>query len=90
MVTLGKKEIDSVLLEGGSELNWSALQGGIVNKVQAYIAPKLFGGVDAKCPVGGIGVESPEQALRLAPPQVTRLEEDIFLESEVIPCSQES
>lgn len=90
MASLGKKEIDSVLLEGGSVLNWSALQSGVVNKVQAYVAPKLFGGADAKSPVGGIGVEDPKKAFRLAPPQVTRLGEDILLESEVLPCSQES
>ncbi len=90
MTALGKKEIDSVLLEGGSVLNWSALQSGVVNKVQAYVAPKLFGGADAKSPVGGIGVEDPKKAFRLAPPQVTRLGEDILLESEVLTCSQES
>lgn len=90
MAALGKKEIDSVYLEGGGTLNWSALQSGVVNKVQAYVAPKLFGGADAKSPVGGIGVEGPEQAFRLTPPKVTRLGEDILLESEVYPCSQES
>ncbi|ADU26209.1 bifunctional diaminohydroxyphosphoribosylaminopyrimidine deaminase/5-amino-6-(5-phosphoribosylamino)uracil reductase RibD [Ethanoligenens harbinense] len=90
MTALGKKGIDSVLLEGGGALNWSALQSGIVNKVQAYVAPKLFGGINAKSPVAGMGVESPEQAFRLASPQVTRLGEDILLESEVLSCSQES
>ncbi len=90
MTALGKKEIDSVLLEGGSTLNWSALQSGVVSKVQAYVAPKLFGGAGAKCPVGGIGVERPEQAFRFASPQITRLGEDVLLESEVLPCSQES
>lgn len=90
MAALGEKEIDSVLLEGGATLNWSALQSGVVNKVQAYVAPKLFGGTGVKSPVEGDGVESPEQAFRLAPPQVTRLGDDILLESEVLPCSQES
>lgn len=90
MVELGEKSIDSVLLEGGGTLNWSALQSGIVNKIQAYIAPKLFGGAEAKSPVEGLGVRSPECAFQLTPPQVTRLGDDILLESEVIPCSQES
>ncbi|MFT9078142.1 bifunctional diaminohydroxyphosphoribosylaminopyrimidine deaminase/5-amino-6-(5-phosphoribosylamino)uracil reductase RibD [Ethanoligenens sp.] len=90
MAVLGEKEIDSVLLEGGGALNWSALQNGIVNKVQAYVAPKLFGGADAKSPVEGIGVKSLEQAFKLAPPQVTYLGDDILLESEVLPCSQVS
>lgn len=90
MAALGKEGIDSVLLEGGGTLNWSALQSGIVSRVQTYVAPKLFGGADAKSPVGGIGVERPEQAFRLAPPRVTRLGDDILLESEVLSCSLES
>lgn len=89
MKKLGEKKIDSLLLEGGGSLNWSALQSGIVNEVQAYIAPKIFGG-QALSPVAGWGVESPEEAIRLAPPRITLLEQDILLESEVIPCSQES
>ncbi len=44
MRQLGEREIDSVILEGGGTLNWSALQAGLVQKVQAYVAPKLFGG----------------------------------------------
>ena len=42
MYLLGEKQIDSILLEGGGTLNWAALSSGIVQKVQAYIAPKLF------------------------------------------------
>ncbi|MBP5291030.1 MAG: bifunctional diaminohydroxyphosphoribosylaminopyrimidine deaminase/5-amino-6-(5-phosphoribosylamino)uracil reductase RibD, partial [Lachnospiraceae bacterium] len=37
MKLLGKERLDSILLEGGGELNWSALKEGIVSKVQAYI-----------------------------------------------------
>ena len=48
MNILGEKGIDSVILEGGGTLNFSALQAGIVNRVQTYIAPKIFGGADSK------------------------------------------
>ena len=89
MAELGRQNIDSVLLEGGGALNWAALRSGIVRKVQAYIAPKLFGGT-AKAPVMGAGVEVPDQAFLLSSPTVTRLGEDLLLESEVLPCSQES
>ena len=90
MQELGRQELDSVLLEGGAALNWSALQSGIVNKVQTYIAPKLFGGAAAKNPVGGCGVQSPQAAFQLSEPSVERLGSDLLLESQVIPCSQES
>ena len=83
MEQLGKESIDSVLLEGGGTLNWAALEGGIVQKVQAYIAPKLFGGAAAKSPVGGLGVETPGQAVRLKNSTVTRIGDDFLVESEV-------
>ncbi|HCW80300.1 MAG TPA: riboflavin biosynthesis protein RibD, partial [Ruminococcaceae bacterium] len=45
--------------------------------------------VGAKSPVAGIGVENLKEAFKLTAPEVTRLGEDILLESEVIACSQE-
>lgn len=87
MRALGEREIDSVLLEGGGTLNWSALESGVVQKVQCYLAPKLFGGADAKPPVGGAGVPVPDGAFRLTRTTVTRLGPDFLLESEVeAPC----
>src|SRR3712207_7092916 len=44
----------------GSTLAWSALEEGIVNKINSYISPKIFGG-DAKSPVGGSGVSLPDE-----------------------------
>ena len=82
MEQLGVAEIDSVLLEGGGTLNWAALASGIVQRVQAYVAPKLFGG-DAKSPVEGQGVALPDQAVALKHTRVIRVGEDILLESEV-------
>ncbi|WOC31617.1 MULTISPECIES: bifunctional diaminohydroxyphosphoribosylaminopyrimidine deaminase/5-amino-6-(5-phosphoribosylamino)uracil reductase RibD [Caproicibacterium] len=86
MQELGRRQIDSVLLEGGAALNWSALQSGIVQKVQAYLAPKLFGGAAAKGPVGGSGVSTVQDAYRLTVSEVTPLGDDLLLESRVIPC----
>ena len=64
---------------------------GIVQQVQAYIAPKLFGGRDAKTPVEGVGVPAPTNAFRLKNSRLERLGEDLLIESEVeYPCSQES
>ena len=91
MKTLGAMGIDSVLLEGGAALNFSALQSGIVQKVQAYIAPKLFGGASAKSPVGGAGIAEVAQCVRLKNPSIQWVGDDILIESEVDgTCSQES
>lgn len=84
MELLGQEQIDSILLEGGGTLNWAALKSGIVNRVQAYIAPKLFGGQNAKTPVEGAGVPAPADAFFLKNSTVTRLGDDFLIESEVI------
>ena len=83
MDRLGAAEIDSVLLEGGGTLNWAMLEAGLVRRVQAYIAPKLFGGAAAKSPVGGPGVALPLQEAELGRITVSRIGADFLLEGEV-------
>ena len=56
MKELGERKIDGILLEGGGTLNESALRTGIVDKVYCFMAPKIFGGKDAKTPVEGRGL----------------------------------
>lgn len=80
MQKLGERKIDSILLEGGGTLNFSALQAGIVRHVQAYISPKIFGGKAGYTPVGGMGYESVEDAVIGKNRKITILEEDILLE----------
>lgn len=84
MDRLGGEQIDSILLEGGGTLNWAALESGIIQKVQTYIAPKLFGGQTARTPVEGIGVSAPSGAFLLRNSTVTCLGEDFLIESEVV------
>ncbi len=84
MAELGRREIDSVLLEGGGTLNWSMLEAGLVNKVYAYLAPKLFGGQSAKTPVEGRGVPEPSQAVLLKDSRISQIGPDILIESDVV------
>lgn len=80
MGILGGKKIDSILLEGGSELHASALQSGIVNKAYVYIAPKIFGGILAKSPVGGDGIDDPADAFILKNGTCNWIGNDLLLE----------
>jgi diaminohydroxyphosphoribosylaminopyrimidine deaminase / 5-amino-6-(5-phosphoribosylamino)uracil reductase len=80
MRELGERKIDSVLLEGGSELNYAALEEGIVDKVNAFIAPKIIGGVNAKTPVGGRGKEDMSEAINLRGIDIHRFGDDIMIE----------
>ena len=84
MKKLGEMTIDSVLLEGGGTLNWSAVNQGIINRVQTYIAPKIVGGDAAPSPVRGEGYKLMDQALRLSHISTERLGEDYLIESEVV------
>lgn len=83
MIILGRRGIDSCICEGGAELNWSVINSGMVKRIQAYIAPKIFGGVDAPVSVAGTGFDAPDDALKLKDYTVTRLGDDILIEGEV-------
>ena len=84
MTELGKRKIDSVLIEGGGEINFSALEAGIVNKIYAFVAPKLFGGATAKSPVAGQGISAVEDAFSFKISEIRRFDEDILIEYEAI------
>jgi diaminohydroxyphosphoribosylaminopyrimidine deaminase/5-amino-6-(5-phosphoribosylamino)uracil reductase len=84
MTKLGKMGIDSILLEGGATLNYSALKADIVNRVQAYIAPKIFGGSTAKTPVGGEGFSEVADAVEFVNSRITKFGDDVLFEAEVV------
>ncbi|MFZ3170636.1 MAG: bifunctional diaminohydroxyphosphoribosylaminopyrimidine deaminase/5-amino-6-(5-phosphoribosylamino)uracil reductase RibD [Carboxydocellales bacterium] len=80
MELLGQREIASVMVEGGAQINAAALTAGVVDKVAMFIAPKLIGGQQAPGPVGGIGIETMEEALSLENVRVRQLGQDILIE----------
>jgi len=73
---LGKAGMSSVLLEGGSTLNASALHEGFVNQVRLYIAPLVMGGQDAKGLIGGVSPRTLEQSWRLVNPELKKIGQD--------------
>lgn len=83
MIKLGEKQIDGILLEGGSALNYSALQAGIVNRIEAYVAPKIFGGAGFYTPVGGEGVELATDAMGCKLASMEKVGEDVLLTYEI-------
>lgn len=80
MKILGERKVDSILIEGGSKINYSALTDGIVDKLNAFIAPKIIGGDSAKTPVGGDGIELMKDAIQLNNIQIMRFDDDIMIE----------
>ena len=62
---LGRREILSVLLEGGARLNWAALEAGIVDKMFLFYAPRILGA--AGVPVARAAARHRARALRAVP-----------------------
>ncbi|MGI6717861.1 MAG: bifunctional diaminohydroxyphosphoribosylaminopyrimidine deaminase/5-amino-6-(5-phosphoribosylamino)uracil reductase RibD [Bacteroidales bacterium] len=65
LVELGKLKIDSILLEGGGNLNFSFLENNLIDEVLYFISPKLVGGKDAISSVEGKGFDSIKDAVLL-------------------------
>lgn len=84
MVKLGERQIDGILLEGGSTLNYAALQAGIVKRIEVYVAPKLFGGAGLYTPVGGEGVDLATDGMKCQLLTVDKIGEDILLTYDVL------
>jgi len=80
---LGTKGMSSVLLEGGSTLNASALHEGLVNQVRLYVAPLLMGGQDAKSLIGGTSPKTLEQAWCLVNPELKKIGQDWLLTANI-------
>ena len=87
MVQLGAQGIDSVLLEGGGTLNAAFLEAGCVDEVWAFIAPKIIGGVAAKTPVSGKGIDRMSDAIKLQNIDIQNVNGDILIKGKI--CSRE-
>lgn len=77
---LGEMELTSVLIEGGSEVNASALEAKVVDKVMFFVAPVVIGGRGAPGAVGGEGIESLRDAHPVKRLTVRRVGKDFLLE----------
>ena len=83
MNEIGNLGIDSILLEGGGTINYSALECQIVDEIHVHMAPKIFGG-NSKSPVEGLGIDRIDKAIQLNPISTTWVGEDLIIENEVV------
>jgi diaminohydroxyphosphoribosylaminopyrimidine deaminase / 5-amino-6-(5-phosphoribosylamino)uracil reductase len=72
---LGRREILSVLIEGGGEVLSEALDQGLIDKFQIYIAPIFTGG--NVLAFGGKGAATTDEAVRLERTSYERIVDDI-------------
>lgn len=83
LARLGRMDVTTVMLEGGSELNASALREGVVNRVLFYMAPRLLGGQDAKGVIGGRSPAKLALAIPLKDIRVRRIGVDLLIEADL-------
>jgi diaminohydroxyphosphoribosylaminopyrimidine deaminase/5-amino-6-(5-phosphoribosylamino)uracil reductase len=79
MGELGRIGITNLLLEGGSELNASMLDTGLIDKIIFIVAPKIIGGRNTKGSFGGESDRPLSAALMLFDLEIGRLGEDILI-----------
>ena len=80
---LGQRNIMSVLVEGGGAVLGSFFDARLVDRVMAFVAPKLVGGEAAPSPVGGMGVSTMESALQLSEVRYETLGQDFLIIGDV-------
>lgn len=75
---LGRHEITSVMIEGGSELNSTAIKAGVVDKIFIFTAPKIIGnGLGA---IGNLGINKIDNAINLKNSVAKKIGNDILIE----------
>jgi diaminohydroxyphosphoribosylaminopyrimidine deaminase/5-amino-6-(5-phosphoribosylamino)uracil reductase len=85
LAALGKRDVQSLLVEGGATLAGSFLDADLVDRVVTYVAPLLLGGDGAGAPgmIAGPGLRPVADARRLGSFTVTELGRDLRLEADV-------
>ncbi|MFV8764919.1 bifunctional diaminohydroxyphosphoribosylaminopyrimidine deaminase/5-amino-6-(5-phosphoribosylamino)uracil reductase RibD [Aerococcus urinaeequi] len=80
---LGQQGIQSIYVEGGSRLNASLLEAGLIQEIHTYIGPKVIGGFDQYSPISGFGFPNMNQALTSYIQAIKQLGQDFLIESRV-------
>ena len=79
LAVLGKREVTSILVEGGSGLFGSLFDSGLVDKVLAFVSPMIVGGDEAKSAVGGSGARKIADGLRLKRVKMLEFGDDVLI-----------
>jgi diaminohydroxyphosphoribosylaminopyrimidine deaminase/5-amino-6-(5-phosphoribosylamino)uracil reductase len=82
LAELGKRNLQYLLLEGGSMLGGAMMRAGLVDRVMIFVAPKLLGGVGRSL-LAGEGVASISEAFPLMNLRARQVDTDILIEGEV-------
>jgi diaminohydroxyphosphoribosylaminopyrimidine deaminase/5-amino-6-(5-phosphoribosylamino)uracil reductase len=79
MEELGKRGCNTVLWECGGRLSAAAIKAQMVQKVYAFIAPKLIGGFAAPSPIDDLGLNFMTSAINLLRPKFQQIGTDFLI-----------
>ncbi len=77
---LARREITSILIEGGAGIIGGALQEKLVDKFLIFVAPKIMGDQDALSSIHGLKINRVDRLIKLRDVTVKRISEDILIE----------
>lgn len=80
MLQLYDRGLNTVLWECGGILAAQAIAQGCIQKVWAFVAPKIIGGSDAPTPIGDLGLEKMTDAIQLTRVSWQTIESDLLIE----------
>ena len=75
---LAEHRYQSLMIEAGSKVNWSALESGVVDRIYFYYAPKILGGLHSLPVAGGAGRQRRADAIRFRNVTVHNIAPDEF------------
>jgi 2,5-diamino-6-(ribosylamino)-4(3H)-pyrimidinone 5'-phosphate reductase len=84
MEKLASNGVETLMLEGGSTLNYSMLIEGLVSEIHVCIAPIITGGMNAKTLADGDGIDYMKDAVKLKLKKSYKLGEDLIVEYNVL------
>ncbi len=76
---LGSMGVMTAMIEGGGSLNWHALDEGVVDKVNIFVAPKVIGGQKSISVVGGDTFRRLGSAVKLRDMKAKKVGEDLLI-----------
>ena len=84
MEYLSSKGIETLMLEGGSTLNFSMIRENLIDEVKICIAPMIVGGKDSKTFFDGEGFDYMKDAVQLKLEKYYSLGKDFVMEYKVL------
>ncbi len=83
---LGRRNIQTLLLEGGSVLAKAALNNALIDRLMLFVAPKLLGGSSGCGIFSGSGFMKMTAAIKLEDVRYKQVGEDLLITGDIASC----